>query len=355
MEQANKNWQARLRELRANLTTGKLIGLVVLQKSSVADGNGHATFPIAIPRDHDNWVVDWFFVTDIWPEWHPDGRVWMFRLQKYSLERHGYWARPDQPPPPLNQRNFTSRVEQLECAVCRQQSPRMFTRCWLCRNPDCPDFWTYQGQRVRPEDLDLSDLYLQERWSPAGVQQPEVPLVPDFMPQYQESYADKMGQDFDLVTFNQLTDFMWNSFVCPRCGMCNNRINWSRWCCFSRQCDWTLAGPPPQLSVADIAQGSLPASDFTRLPYYQGTEESHELFTIFNYRFMDGCEVAYWMPKPGTNGQEGGSDHWYREGLDLANTDQIILRRAVTRGHGAPGVYSISKQRNSADMDQIHG
>jgi hypothetical protein len=186
-------------------------------------------FPVPMPPEYESCVVDWFFVTDIWPERCAGGIVWMVRLQKQDLCKLSYWALDNDAPPPLAQRDYLTKVEQRQCATCQRTSPFMFEETWLCRNEECSAFWNLPQRVPHLHELTYSDKWLQEReYRDVGV---PPPFYIDFDAWYEANYLNPMRLNLDKAGIILLSKNLTQGFRCTRCQMVNRRVEWRRWAC----------------------------------------------------------------------------------------------------------------------------
>jgi hypothetical protein len=285
-------------------------------------------FPVSMPPEYESCVVDWFFVTDVWPEQCQCGIVWMVRLQKQDLSALSYWALASDAPPPLAQRDYLTKVEQRQCATCQKTSPFMFEEKWLCRNEECSAFWNHPQRVPRLHELSYSGKWLQQReYRDVGV---APPFYIDFDAWYEANYLHPMRLSLDKAGIISLSKSLTQGFRCPLCRMLNRRVEWRRWACRNPACSYERPGPPPVLTIDQMTGFSPDIPNFATLAGYKG-KESRMGFTIYRYEFTKDCKVSYCMPSNSTNAKPGGSDSFYSDILRLANAGDISLQRKATK------------------------
>lgn len=291
-------------------------------------------FPVSMPVGHESWIVDWFYVTDVWPEKRETTKqkavtMWMVRLQKVHLGVTSYWAEPGYYAPPIQNRNYHTKAVLSRCTICQQGSPTMFDEGWMCRNLDCEGFWKLGTSTPKINELKYSETWLQQReWFDAKATNP---FYPDFDVWHQANWVLPQQRMLDVPTVNQLCKDLLQGFCCPICRLVNRRVAWRRWACKNPNCSYTREGYPPRLPIARITTfAATPLPNFQDLPGFE-TSTNESGFTVYHYVLLDDCKVSYWMPNQGTNQQQRGSDFWFDTMCDLAHNERINLRRLKTK------------------------
>ena len=335
---------------RSALANKNPVGVVAQRNSANKSTNPrHAKkpfeplFPVSMDPGHDVWIVDWFFVTDVWPEKrrirNTMGIVWMVRLEKTRLGEMSYWAEPSQRPPPKVERDFLKKVPRSTCSTCLQDSPCIFNEGWICRNEGCGAFWMLGNRVPDTKQLTYSDLWLQQReWVNDVAPQP---FYPDFDQWYQANYlaphTRNLGE-MDPAIIKTLSQNLLHGFCCPLCRRVNRRVEWSSWKCRTPSCPFERAGQPPQLDISEIVSfDDMPLPDFTKLNGYSSTEKRPG-FKVYHYMLAEACRVSYFMPDKKTNQLPRSSDWFYDVLLRLANTRGILLRRVNTKSKSKYGI-----------------
>lgn len=160
-----------------------------------------------------------FRITDIWYEKVGQRKGAKVRFEKWDLADKSWWAAKNSgAPAPLEERDFDTKPESLQCPSCSVASPRIYNEGWMCLQTSCQKFWMINGSDA-PKNLSYHPHFLQYRTPPRPLR-PQYSLVPNFL-------ATLSDDDRD-ITYIRVA---WRGIVCPECHKCISRKFWRGWRC----------------------------------------------------------------------------------------------------------------------------
>ncbi|KAE8329966.1 hypothetical protein BDV39DRAFT_213445 [Aspergillus sergii] len=169
---------------------------------------------------HPYNVMDYFRITNIWFECIGKHKAAKVRYEKLDLQSKSWWAdKGSLPPPPLEERDFTSRPNSAECNECSHRSFQVFHQGWMCLQPSCTRFFKI-GALAAPANLTYHQKFLSYRMAPDPVIKPHHSLIPDLLSTFDED-------DASVAT----SRVAWKGIVCPHCRKCISRKFWRGWKC----------------------------------------------------------------------------------------------------------------------------
>jgi hypothetical protein len=163
--------------------------------------------------DYEYSVLDYFQVTDVWPEKNEKGhRLFCFRLEKADLTTTSWWDHR-----PASYVREVSPPEMASCIACKKESKRIYTESWTCLKYDCKGFFQGPGGQTLVSPT-YSQHFLQERTEFTG----DIPSVKPPIPSPEELNGTALHGSETI--FRQ-------GIVCPKCGCCSSRKYWNSWRC----------------------------------------------------------------------------------------------------------------------------
>ncbi|KAF7587954.1 hypothetical protein BBP40_006493 [Aspergillus hancockii] len=164
--------------------------------------------------------MDYFVITEIWYEKIGNKAGAKVRFQKLDLSSKSWWAaKGSSPPLPLQERDFDSRPENIQCSNCGKRSPHIYNEGWMCLQPTCKYFWV-MNKSASTEVLTFHHRFLNYRTHPDPTVQPHYSLVPDLL--------STMSEDNGDISSLRVA---WKGIVCPQCSKCISRKFWRGWKC----------------------------------------------------------------------------------------------------------------------------
>lgn len=318
-----------------------------------------------MPNNQNCWVLDFYVITDDWKayvevtEIDKQGEenvekqvikeVRMVRLERWKLEEKAWFANPDSShnPPALEARDFTITADEEECLSCHKLSPRMFKEYFLCRNEKCDDHWKHDG-KLSTAKLTYEKSYLQQRekgrpdgFSPYGAYNgtlnfPEIaPNFPEWWhenwQQYEEVPLTKENSEMRMKALNA-------GFLCPNCGMINERKRWHEWKCANSTCSFVRPGYPKISTAGELAQIHKTAQPvWKELSCFAGVDSTGD-YMRYNFDLKHGCGITVIVPKEGSDAQRQ-SDWLLKRFQDYASDGDILLEKQFI-GTRVPGMVT---------------
>lgn len=245
-------------------------------------------------------VLDWFYVTHVWPE--PNGRTIAFRvrLQKANLSTKSWWAASGTALP-ADDRDFESRATKEQCPECSVTSSQVYKVGWVCLNEKCSERFELAGHQIT--DYTYNPNFLNERfdWN----RKHEMALVEEPMPNGDERAFSRVG---------------WAGLVCARCGRCNSATEWYFWKCEAEGCGWKWSIDPPILSHKVLQPlhgygyvGHAPSKNICRSPFKAQDYQIHGNLLTNVYDVLPGCFIAHLQSNNAINSEQGGAHDVFRQ------------------------------------------
>ncbi|KAI0521616.1 hypothetical protein F5B22DRAFT_661958 [Xylaria bambusicola] len=236
------------------MNKGQPVGVVIGKQAQ--GKKRYANNLVSIELEHHFNVLDWFFVTEIWPEPQPtqsDGTSfihYMIRLQKIDLSSISWWM------PQGQERNGMFAVGQFHCRTstcesCNTESKEIFQEGWCCRTMNCPNFFRFQHPGVDADALQYNDNFLNER----ATRDPTVevgPLIPELPVLKPECYGSE--KEFK------------NGIVCPDCKSATQRKSWDGWTC--DKCGFQLLMIPKDVEMLKVHEETNRAFGIHKNKFY---------------------------------------------------------------------------------------
>lgn len=266
--------------------------------------------------------MDWFQVTDIWPEQSNGKKCYKFRLEKLDLAAKSWWAAEGTPDPPKI-RDFSTKTSREVCITCGQESPQIFQQGWICLNDNCSKFWSMDGKEM-PAKLSYDDRFLRERT--AWPKEKKLPF--SLKPKLLE--AD-LGNDPAYA----VSHVCWKGMACPECGRCNSREHWNEWRCQSKDCGFTYSVKQSVLSsrtVLDMHEvefdsNTLPKDTFTSSAVTAKLTRMSN-WELHTYSILPGNAITHFSANNIINKRSGGPHDMF---LALQGVDMGLQRFPLKR------------------------
>lgn len=277
-------------------------------------------------------------MTDVWLDKYNNFSRWMVRLEKIDLYTKSWWSAKEAPhyPPDFD----IIKTPTACCRVCKKESKVIYKQGWACLNADpvkvskdqlektkCSEFFKF-GQAVDDKTLTLSEEFLLERTKFTGLI--TEPLAPALL-------TDK---DVDRLGNFSFEEECKRGIVCPKCGCCSRRIEWSKWTCENVKCTFTYALTPRLIPAAMAIEQSMQAPLPPReKDYHDASLITHESFLLGEWKIdrygipdengnLIG-NIYRFRPSPEMNELPNGPDALFRQ---LQEAD-LGLKRNPVRGN----------------------
>lgn len=276
--------------------------------------------------------MDWFQVTDVWPEMSNGKRCFKFRFEKLDLAMKSWWAAEGTPDPPKI-RNFSTKALREECGFCDQESPQIFQEGWICLNENCSEFWSIDGEDA-PAELSYDSLFLGERTAWPKNIKPPFSLKPALL-------ETDMGNDAAYA----VSRVCWKGMACPKCGRCNSREHWNEWRCRTKDCDFTynvkqsVLSPRAVLEVHEVEfiGTALPQDTFTTPVTEQVSFMDN--WRLHTYNILPGNVITHFSANSIINKRPGGPHDMF---LALQGADMGLQR------------FPLKNSGCKLDLQQLH-
>jgi hypothetical protein len=269
--------------------------------------------------------MDYFHVTKVWCEKNGTKDMFMFRFEKLDLDKASWWApttdsrlprRPDEALKPA----------RAVCLYCRAEHEQIYTVGWMCLTETCPAFWTI-GRAPPPARLEYTREFLEHRTAWEATRRPPFRLRPE-LPRTSEGAEVDKGYGYSRSC--------WKGIVCPHCGRCNARLQWTEWMCETEGCNFTHSVPQWPITARFVADGEMVFSGHA-IPFAQCADyvgRSHRL--VGNYRVntftLPACgTVTHIQSNEIINARENGPDSTF---LQLQTTDIGLKRFPMSNSIG---------------------
>lgn len=297
----------------------------------------------ALPHNYN--IMDYFAITDMWPE-KVDGHVTMkLRLQKIDLSKKSWWASKNSADPPdPSTRDFSLQPKFSKCLSCNGQFKQIYIDGWMCLNRLCNAFWMINGVDMsgkftgyHPDFLNYRDNYNVNEWLERAMW-PFLPELPAIINDNTNTY--KLGQ------------LHRQGVICPQCRRCIPRNYWKGWICdteysyrsdYQKGCSWSLTIPvqvthvsevDPSLSVWRNNDALLDLFVHDRVnkeiydKYMDPIEPTEDLTSVLPWRRLiyklgDVGSVTQFIPNDDINDSQYGANHLF----ESLQTLDIGLRR----------------------------
>ena len=216
-------------------------------------GQGNIMSPSKLPHVYN--VLDWFHVTDVWPEKSGDKGLiaWRIRLEKVHLSEKSWWAVKGFPAMPQDSSNERPKADVQTCADCGSASKVRYNAGWACLEVGCKSFFKFK-YGYDDATLDYDGQYMQERSVYRGL--PPGPL--NRPPPSKHGIADAEIYGFEKI--------LKRGMICPRCGCCSRRIAWDHWYCENLDCDFTYIFKQRTITLHDVLSKAMDYFEANKSP-----------------------------------------------------------------------------------------
>ncbi|KAG4432501.1 hypothetical protein IFR05_012017 [Cadophora sp. M221] len=196
-------------------------------------GQSNTKFPVKL--SHYYIVLGWFHITDVWFDKY-EKSCWVFRAEAINLITRPHWS--VKAAPFVASSPSAPRAPIMKCATCKKTTKEIYTVGWFCMTPKCKSYFQQSGQVVPLENLQYSEVFLQERTQFQG----QVPseIAPVFPKNLISGPATK-----------DLNAEIKQGFVCPVCNCCSRRIRWNSFNCENPGCGVEYNIPRRVLTVSE--------------------------------------------------------------------------------------------------------
>lgn len=269
-------------------------------------------------------VMAYFQVTDVWYERVGEKTGVKVRFEKLELSEKSWWAALGSPnPPSLEERDFDTKPESIQCLSCHRKSPRIYNEGWMCLEPTCTDFW-YINQS-RPDALTFHPDFLNTRSRPARTIRPHHSLIPNLL--------GTISEDDPEVSSMRIA---WKAIVCPLCSKCVPRMFWRGWKCTDdgitgpqHQCPFQKLFNMPPVSIRSVVD-DFDLGPIQRALYFNPKmaipeidDESLFPYRKLTYRIRGVGSITHFVANRAINSQYGGPNDMFR----TLQTGDLGLRR----------------------------
>ena len=287
---------------------------------------------------HQYCVLDYFKPTHIWTEKSGNGKIVRYRFEKLNSRKDSWW-RPKDIEDPVELGTLPAPFSK-SCGTCARESLQIYLNGWMCLQPTCGSFWL-----IFPSGPD----------SPRGSE----PFEPDeaslvYDPRFLKAHTPWPNDDHSYpLTSNDATlsghavpgedtsEAFIRGVVCPLCGRCNSRLNWTGWEC---PCGWKKTPPHTLIPALSIREPLWPLSDA-----YTPSRDTHSSLVnvhvsfAHNYRInrytlpgIDGF-ITHMMANQAVVSEPGGPDAMFEE---LQREDIGLRRRVMESSQLKGGMYT---------------
>ncbi|KAL7266780.1 hypothetical protein RUND412_010657 [Rhizina undulata] len=281
-------------------------------------GNQCAYSPAQIP--HRYCVMDWFKVVAAWGERDSASTHirYKFRYEKLDTSTDGWWA----------DRTTVEKPEQLlwkVCDKCKQSSMHIYEQGWMCVIPECPLFWTIDGNDP-PENLTYTANFMNGRtpW-PSEICIPPTPLAPPVV-----SHAS-------MYDGGDVTRMFWRGMCCPQCGRCNSREFYDSWRCLA--CAFRIEPPRTIFEPSRLLDPHRPIFTGPAMPSNIVNDDIRSIssvtdgLTVIQYTLGDCGTVTHILANTRSNAGPYDADWLLRE----YQNPKLPFRRYPMQNHHATG------------------
>jgi hypothetical protein len=288
----------------------------------IVAGGGNSTGPSKIPRTYS--VLDHYKPTHVWSEKTKGKRIIRYRFEKLRPEEPSWWKGKDvdepvklgEMPPPF----------KFQCSACLKEHPQVYLNGWMCLNYHCTAFWKLSNG-FEPDEVQL-------RYDPRFLKQHTPwPHSDGMYPIQTESWA-LSGTD---SLFGK--DLSWEAtraIVCPDCGRCGSRIEWSVWECKNLHCQRKIELQhkviPPE-AIRDwfqpLTPGYMPSYDLYNASITLRIQFAHNYrINIYTIPGVEGF-VAHMIANQTVVEEADGPDDMF---VELQTVDADLKRRGMKSG-----------------------
>jgi hypothetical protein len=282
---------------------------------------------------HQYCVLGSFKPTHVWSEKSGAGKILRYRFEKLNTKKESWWQAKDGPEA-LKLGSLPKPVEKT-CDTCGIGSQQVYINGWMCLQPTYRSFWKmvvptpslrYNTSFLEPNEASLiyDPRFLKQKTIWENDEQ-EHPLVSNIAELSEHSLP---GEDTSVA--------FWSGIVCPKCGRCISRLNWTNWRCSNTTCDYKRSPPHTLISALSLRDPLWPVADS-----YTLSRDTISPLIGFSVRFEHGYRINR-HTLPGIEGfithmianktvleETGGPDAMFEE---LQQTDIGLQRRPLPNG-----------------------
>ncbi|XPS68807.1 hypothetical protein M3J09_001089 [Ascochyta lentis] len=290
---------------------------------------------------HQYCVLDYFKPTHIWTEKSGTSKIVRYRFEKLNAGKEPWW-RP---------RDVEDQIELgslplpfvKACGTCARESLQIYLNGWMCLRPMCGSFWLIfpsgpdSPRGSEPFEPDEASLVYDPRFLKARTPWPnddhEYPLT-----------SNDASLSSHAVPGENTSEAFIRGVVCPLCGRCNSRMDWSGWECQNPTCGWKRSPPHTLIPAVSLREPLWP------LTYsYMPSRDTHSPLVTVNVSFAHNYRINRYTI-PGIDGfithmianraiveEPNGPDSMFEE---LQQTDIGLRRRLIDNSQLKGGMYT---------------
>lgn len=282
---------------------------------------------------HQYCVLDYFKPTHIWSEKSGGSEMVRYRFEKLNTKKESWWrAKVGADLPALG--SMSPPVEQ-QCGTCGVISSQVYLNGWMCLLSICTSFWKLitptpgPGNSTSLQEPDEASLIYDPRFlkqkTPWFNDDRDYPLVSNTA---ELSAHARPGEDTSVA--------FWSGIVCPQCGRCISRLNWTNWRCPNTNCGYVRSPPHALIPALSLRDPLWPVTEMDTL-----SRDTCSPLIDLNVSFSHGYRINRFK-LPGIDGfithmianktvleEEGGPDAMFEE---LQQTDIGLERRSMPNG-----------------------
>ncbi|KZM26093.1 hypothetical protein ST47_g2755 [Ascochyta rabiei] len=286
-------------------------------------------------------VLDYFKPTHIWTEKSGTSKIVRYRFEKLNARKESWWRPRDVEdhielgslPPPFIK----------SCGTCARKSLQIYLDGWMCLQPTCGSFWLIlpsgpdSPRGSEPFEPDEASMVYDPRFLKGHTPWPNDDH------EYSLTSNDASLSDHSIPGENTSEAFI-RGLVCPLCGRCNSRVDWSGWECQNATCEWKRSPPHTLIPAVSLREPLWP------LTYsYTLSRDTHSPLITANVSFAHNYRINR-HTIPGIDGfithmvanraiaeEPNGPDSMYEE---LQQTDIGLRRRLIDNSQLKGGTYT---------------
>ncbi|RDI84042.1 Nucleoporin [Venturia inaequalis] len=325
--------------LRKNLEMGVPIAIIT--------GNKNPTAQFAVP--HRYCVLGWFMITDIWYEKVNGVGEYRYRFEKLPTATPSWW-KPQGVDEPVQLGELGDSNRQ-SCSTCGKSCDQVYLIGWMCTNRECAAWWTLEDGT----EPDEGSLQGDPRFAKKKTIFPQV--SPPFMTK-PNPWIFGRGHGYDAGIVWEAT----RGIVCPDCGRCGVREEWSRWTCQNSACGLTRQLPLSLVEPRQVLDYWHPVDEGV-VSFRQddakncGVEESIKgNWRVTTYRIPGtDCSVVHMFANKTIHEESGGPNDMFK---NLQQEDIGLKRRRIggdgmtnnfTKNFGMPYKFIVGTASESFD------
>ncbi|KAL6157100.1 hypothetical protein ACJQWK_06914 [Exserohilum turcicum] len=282
---------------------------------------------------HQYCVLDYFKPTHIWAEKSGSSVMFRYRFEKLNSKKESWWQARDGTK--AIELGLLPKPVEKTCGSCGVDSQQIYLNGWMCLQPNCRSFWKMavpasgRGRRSALQEPDETTLLYDPRFLKQKTvwenDDQEYPLVSNTA---ELSTHPLPGEDTSVA--------FWSGIVCPDCGRCISRLNWTKWECPNPTCDYIRSPPHALISALALRDPLWPVTDS-----YTLSRDTLSPLVGFSVHFEHGYRINRYT-LPGIDGfithmvankrvleEHGGPDTMFEE---LQQTDIGLQRRPLPTG-----------------------